>query len=248
MRKFFKIYSMAALAVTTISVFSYCSKKNAQDKAIPLTDGQSVVQGIDPKASFTTGSVQIQTNNAGDVVVIMKTDSAVNDKLFILQGNTKKAILDKTFKKAQIAYLFHSIIINSLDSKERFYLAVDKQEEKDVLTKVPSSYKSFFTGSLYGYGIVQMTGPIPPNLTFFKKTSDTYKDISAYRASVSPNMAPPDSTGSKSCDNGGTGATSCSAGNGNGTCSVSCGTAYYACCTVHVLSAPTCGCVSISAQ
>ncbi len=48
--------------------------------------------------------------------------------------------------------------------------------------------------------------------------------------------------GGSSCSSGGSGATACSTTNSFGSCSVSCSSGFYACCTNNVGSPPTCGC------
>lgn len=48
------------------------------------------------------------------------------------------------------------------------------------------------------------------------------------------------------CDSGGVGASSCSIGSGDDSCSVSCKSGYYACCTIKVLGPDVCNCIKES--
>lgn len=53
---------------------------------------------------------------------------------------------------------------------------------------------------------------------------------------------PWNASGGGSCFNGGPGSTSCSTSNSYGSCSVTCGGGFYACCTNPILGAPACTC------
>ena len=215
----------------------YCTKKSAEEKAIPLDQPVSLMRNIDARATYTVGDVRITTNNSGDIIVLANTKDSASRKMFLLTGNTGKVVLNKSFKHAEVLYLLHSIIINSLDSKERYYLAVSKSEEQEIYGKLPASYKSFFSASLNGYSIVQMTGTLPTDVNIFKGATNPYNVLYKYRVSIKPlvmgagitpdELAPPPPP---TCQAGGVHSTGCSIGTNGFTCSVSCATGYYSCC------------------
>jgi hypothetical protein len=134
--------------------------------------------------------------------------------------------------------MLHSIIINSLDKKERYYFAVDKEEEKSIYKNLPLAYKSFFTFKSYGYGVAKINGNFPENLELFDESDDPFSTLLKYR-NIKNNNGKSEELQLDgllaTCGQGGEGATSCSIGGDYG-CSVSCKAGYYACCNSGLLS------------
>jgi hypothetical protein len=243
MKKHFKLllilFLISAIGLTQF----YCSKRTNQSKPVILDQVESTVKSIDPQGEYISADVSIKTNSEGDVIVLANTKDSANEKMYVLQGGNGKPI-NKSFKTAQVIYLTHLIIINSLENKERYYLGISKPEEKEVLSKLPEIYKSFFSSSTYGYGLVQMKGFLPNTINVFKNNSDPFQDLYSYRGFVNDksvnNLTEPEH-----CDAGGAGATSCSKASGGYSCSVSCGSGYYACCNDHTVTPPSCNCKPI---
>jgi len=243
---------LATLTSFIILFLVYCSKRpGSQEKAIPLEQPLSVIKAIDPEAEYFSGSIQVTTNKDGDIIVLVNGKDTAHSTLFFIQGANRN--ISKTMDQGEVIYLMHSIIINSLEKKERYYLAVPKDEEKFVYGKIPASYKTFFSGRAEGYSVVRMKGALPDDIGPFNDAADPYSVLAAYRQKLYHSMTgntvttdlggPGGGIGGVACDDGGEGATSCGVSQGAGhTCSVSCPTGYYACCSLGFVN-PVCKCI-----
>lgn len=180
-------------------------------------------------AEFFTGTMSYSTGKNGDLALIInvkdhKNSSGSSRRAIVLQRESGQITSDLKIKegKAEFVSIPGALLINSLEGGTRFLLTVDSEEAKTFVSKLPESYKSYSV--LKGYGLSYRFGSIPESV-------EKYVNVLASARNGAPpvtNSIPEGGAGD--CTAGGRGATSCSITSGDKSCSVSCGTGYYACC------------------
>jgi len=180
-KKKYCIIKKGALWILVFSTLS-CTHNKIKSKVgqgIPLAEPISIIQSLDKLAEYIAGDIEIRTNTMGDIICLVNGKNHSNARLYILQGGHFN--IDETIEKGEVIYLFHSLLINSLDKKERYYFYVPKPEERAVYRKLPDSYKTFFTDTASGYGVSRMCGLLPEVIGSFKCDSDPYTELNNYR-------------------------------------------------------------------
>ncbi len=177
------------------------------------------------------GYAGVQRNSFGELVVRFATtnDPEHVDQLFILHGCNKSYQISNT--QAQLIVSPVDLLLKT--SNEMVYLSIE-DFRGNLIQRLPESFK--FSESITGFGLANW------NIEAYKieNTDDNFSNslIAAFnqtKISKTTDMNPPDCD--QSCDAGGVGATSCSL---SGSCSVTCGAGYYACCQWGFPD--TCGC------
>lgn len=206
-------------------------KKNTE-KGIPLNQIESVTKSISANAEFHSGAVQVITAGNNDLVIgIRDYKDREHEAVYVLQRSSTEPGVSLNINNAEVIYLLHGLIINSLDSKARYYFSVEKQEENDIYNQLPNEYKQFFTSKSQGYGLIRFFDKVakldPQAISKVNSIDFLTNEFKSHKTSAMLNK-----TSEAGCTAGGAGSTSCSI-SGTGGCSVSCSAGYYACCNVN---------------
>lgn len=224
MKSYLKI--SALLCTTAVLIFFACRKDGKKQELIKL-EPSFQIEGVQTETLL--GQVSIRTDKGGNNVILFKGSGQNNpDRLFILQSDGDATVtVNKDIKNAQVVYLQHAVLINSFDDAERYYFAVDKDEEKYVYEKLPVQVKTYFSVKSYGYGLTKVNGNFPTSINMYVSQQSPYDALNEFRIKKSGGVSA--ASGGVYCRSGGEGSTSCSMG-GNDACSTSCKAGWYACC------------------
>lgn len=176
-KKYFLILIFTPLAL--------CCSNRATVKAplATLSQARSYLQQLDPQNfEYGIGEVEIRTNRFGDITALFTPRDTGDARLFILE-HSKRAIQGK-WPNAEVAYWLHGLLINRLDSQQRYYLAPFTITAEMTYSNLPESWRASFTKSIRGYGLAKMKGLLPGDLSIFKFDGDTYDELEAYRKSI----------------------------------------------------------------
>ena len=218
------------LIIGLVIIFSSLACKKQLEKGIPLNQLTSVTKSISENAQFHTGSVQIITSGNNDLVIgIREFNDQDHEVVYLLQRSSSEPKISLNINNAEVVYLLHGLLINSLDKKERYYFSVEKQEERDIFNQLPFEYKQFFNLKSQGFGLVRFFDKISK---LDAKAISKVNSIDFLSNEFKKHKQDALLTQSASCLAGGAGATSCSI-SGTGGCSVSCSSGYYACCNIN---------------
>lgn len=147
--------------------------------------------------------------------ILLYTETVDKKHIFHVQINEAFKMKEKI---SEIAYLNDGILINN-----KIFIGVEGNLSDQLLTDANSISKNNIQVNLTANSLSYFWTP---------KNNKNYADIN-YNSPTLQKQVPQivDSDGKGKCNHGGEGSTSCSITNsGYGSCSVSCGTGYYACC------------------
>jgi hypothetical protein len=211
-----------------------CESEGATNQAV--NEQEAFLSAIIKNQRFDDLSISYQNNTLflqGDFKIvkpekdqlIIFTETADSRHIFLLDGIDEEISQDLKIEK--LYYLKHGILLN-----ERLFLGtkgnVDDRMQRDV-NKLAGNNST-----------KQFTDAIMIAHKWYDTSDKRFKDISADELIAQAARQAYDSLGHEgSCDSGGEGATSCSLG---GTCSVSCGDGYHACCVHTAIGPNDCHC------
>jgi len=221
-----RISLLSAWAVFTLLCIVSCQQRLSPGN-YSLKNSKQVASNLG--GEFFTGTMNFAVGKKGNIYLVVDTDKEGNNgqlgkRAIILQRGSKEVAFDLTNSKETFEFIAgpEAILINSVETGQRFLLQVQTGGGQVFAQKLPQSYGSYKTIS--GYGLSYQFGDIPASAL-------------SYVGSVSPRKSArlaweeEDGGGAATCTAGGVGSASCSLGSGTNSCSVSCQSGYYACCT-----------------
>lgn len=190
------------------------------------------------------GSGVIRTAAPGEIVISLHSFDESDgiegevDHEFHFWSETPLPRLDASFRAASVEYRGHELAILVADSQSFYGFVVDGMQQAS--RTVPAGFNG---ATFVGYGlnhsnrrgrsrIVEKDGGVAIETIFYPDYGDGTGSGS----------------GGASCDSGGAGSTSCSATNNTSgsSCSVSCGSGYYACCNKGgMMTSESCKCIKL---
>jgi len=165
------------------------------------------------------------------------TETDQDKHLFVVQGASQSTGLKSI---SEVYFLDHVLYLEDKSGNNvMFYLK--KEESELIVSQMKNNFS--FVSNVVGTGIMHYT--FPKNSADFENITflNLKKEVSALGFVTSAHAK------SRSCDNGGEGATSCSTSGGgsSSSCSVSCGAGFYACCNnSSFLTQASCKCERVA--
>jgi len=223
------------LIFTLLIVFLACNKNSNKKEVVKLPSEITItnIENSHPDLNpilgkRLDGSATLYYFSSGEILITIKskTDVEIINK-FILQTTKDEKVFTgiKKINNAEIIYLFDLVLLNDLDENKLTAYSVNSPTFSNTYNNIPQAVRTNITTTFTGFGLGY-------NNSIWETLNENISLESSIHTLIHglQNSTEDEDLG-ESCESGGTGATSCSiSGCFDSSCSVSCGTGFYACC------------------
>jgi|GEM_PF-6271553 len=223
MKIIFQITVFALLCLNVVFYFPACTKDtpgSKQQQAITLeslVSSYNVGISAEPfKAQLLEGTMEVLTLPSREVIFFLKQADQMANDVFIAHATDVSVQLNADLGQVKIAYLRQAVAIQD-QTGQIYTFTIGEGKGHELIQKLTSTW----TGQGFG-------------LSFKTQVQESISDYKGLASTSELRSVACDCEKARGgCDSGGEGATDCSISSntiGGGSCSVSCGSGYYACC------------------